>query len=235
MKLILFDIDGTLTYHVGPRRWEDQYAYGLKVAYGLDINEDFGKYNGNVEYQMAWDILRTHGVTQDEFKTHYDRYLHAMYDHLVSWSHKGEVFQAIVDAKKLVQLLKATYPDVVRGVLTGNAKKIATWKLEHAGYNGCFQFGMYGDDATNRIELAKRVFESTKKELSMEFAPEDIIVIGDTIHDIRCGKAIGAKTIGVTTGMHGDANVLRAENPDLVVDSLMDSSVLQLLSENNNR
>jgi phosphoglycolate phosphatase-like HAD superfamily hydrolase len=164
---------------------EDQYAYGLKVAYGLDINEDFGKYNGNVEYQMAWDILRTHGVTQDEFKTHYDRYLHAMYDHLVSWSHKGEVFQAIVDAKKLVQLLKASYPDVVRGVLTGNAKKIATWKLEHAGYGGCFQFGMYGDDATNRIELAKQYLN--QQRTFHGFAPK-IIVIGDTIHDIRWGK-----------------------------------------------
>lgn len=233
MKLILFDIDGTLTYHVGPRRWEDQYAYGIKVAYGLDINEDFGKYNGNVEYQMAWDILRTHGVTEVEFKTHYDRYLHAMYEHLVSWSHKGEVFQAIADAKKMVTLLKESYPDIVRGVLTGNAKKIATWKLEHAGYGESFQFGMYGDDATNRIELAKRVFEATKKELSLDFAPQDIIVIGDTIHDIRCGKAIGAVTIAVTTGMHGDANVLRAEHPDLVVDSLMDPTVLQLLRLHN--
>ncbi|HNB81227.1 MAG TPA: hypothetical protein PLP14_03965, partial [Chitinophagaceae bacterium] len=86
----------------------------------------------------------------------------------VTWSHKGEVFQAIGDAQKLVNILKESYPEVIRGVLTGNAKKIATWKLEHAGYGGSFQFGMYGDDATNRIELAKRVFDSAKNELGTD-------------------------------------------------------------------
>ncbi len=229
-KLILFDIDGTLTYHVGPRRWEDQYSYGLKVAYGLDINEDFGKYNGNVEWQMAWDILRTHGVSEETFRNKYEIYLHAMYEHLVEWSHRGEVFQAIPDAKQLVTLLKETSPHIVRGVLTGNAKKIAIWKLEHAGYGGYFQFGMYGDDATNRIELAKRVFESAKKGLGRDFLPSDIIVIGDTVHDIRCGKAIGAVTVGVTTGMHGDKDTLLAEHADYVVDSLMDVRILHLFN-----
>lgn len=229
MKLILFDIDGTLTYHVGPRRWEDQYSYGIKVAYGLDIREDFEKYNGSVEWEMVLKILQTHGLSREDVAENYQTYLHAMFDHLQQWSRKGEVFRAIDDAKRFAIELKEHHPEVVRGVLTGNAKKIAVWKLDHAGYGDLFTFGLYGDDATDRVALAKRVFDTAKNELSREFAPSDIIVIGDTIHDIRCGKAIGAKTIAVTTGMHGDPEVLKSEHPDLVVDSLMDPTVMDLV------
>ncbi len=229
-KLILFDIDGTLTYHVGPRRWEEQYMYGFKLAYGLDIQDNLEKHNGNVEWQLAWEVSQSHGVDKDTFQKQYPHYLDAMYDHLIHWSRKGEVFQAIHDAKQLVELLAAKHPTVIRGVLTGNAMKIALWKLSHAGYGDLFQFGMYGDDATNRIELASRVFDESKRDLHRQFSPKDIVVIGDTIHDIRCGKAIGAHTIAVTTGMHGDPTVLAAENPDILTDSLMDPKVLHLLT-----
>ena len=217
MKLVLFDIDGTLTHHVGPRRWEDQYAYGFKIAYGLDIKEDFGKYNGNVEKQMAWEILKSHGVADGLFKAKYHDYLSAMHDHLIMWSKKGEVFRPIEDAMKLVKRLKSN-KNFTLGILTGNSERIALWKLDHAGYAGMFSFGLYGDEATNRIELAKTVFEKS--------SIRDIVVIGDTIHDIRCGKAIGATTIGVLTGMHADPSVMEAEKPDILVPSLMDQSVL---------
>ena len=32
------------------------------------------------------------------------------------------------------------------------------------------------------------------------FPSEDIFVIGDTLHDITCGRALKANTIGVATG-----------------------------------
>ena len=76
----------------------------------------------------------------------------------------------------------------------------------------------------------KLVFEKAKRELHITFTATDIILIGDTVHDIRCGKAIGATTIAVTTGMHGDPKVLEAEKPDLLVTSLADPRVSSLFS-----
>jgi phosphoglycolate phosphatase-like HAD superfamily hydrolase len=52
-------------------------------------------------------------------------------------------------------------------------------------------------------------------------------VVIDTVHDIRAGKAIGATTIAVTTGLHVAKKVLAEEQPDLV-DTLLDGDILTL-------
>jgi phosphoglycolate phosphatase-like HAD superfamily hydrolase len=36
--------------------------------------------------------------------------------------------------------------------------------------------------------------------LGKDLQPQEIIVIGDTPFDVRCGKFIGAKTLAVATG-----------------------------------
>jgi phosphoglycolate phosphatase len=227
-KLVLFDIDGTLIHHVGPRKWEEQYQYGFKTAYGVDPSWDFSKYNGNVELQAAWDILKNHGMGREEFDKHYQEYIDAMHEHLDSESQgAGPLFRIIEPAHTLVKKLYGR-EDVVLGILTGNAKRIADWKLDHVGLSKYFTFGLYGDVADDRISLAKTVFDEAKSKLKKTFAPSDIVVIGDTIHDIRCGKAIGAITIAVTTGLHGFWDTLMAEEPDILVKSLMEPQVLQL-------
>ncbi len=224
-KLILFDIDGTLMYHVGSRPWESQYREGMAAAYGITHPYEYGKYNGSIERYMAWDIAQKYNISREDFFAKFPQYVGAMMEHLERWEKKGPVFQAIPEAVGLVEKLHAQNTHVL-GILTGNAKSIALWKVAHAKIPNYFTFGLYGEEADDRIQLAGMVFERAKKELGWEGAREDVVIIGDTIYDIRCGKAIGATTIAVTTGMHGDPDVLSKENPDLLVDSLADSRVL---------
>lgn len=228
MKLLLFDIDGTLMFHVGRRSWNEQYAHGMKVAFGITQPIDFSTYNGSIERHMAWEIVRKHHISKEEFFAKFSLYTEAMMIHLADWAKEGPVFQAIDEAATLVRLL-STHKNLVLGILTGNAQSIARWKLSHVGLDMYFSFGLYGEEADNRIELAKLVFEKAQKQLHQEFAPQDIVVIGDTVHDIRCGKAIGARTIAVTTGMHNDPAVLQTESPDILVDSLADPRVEEVL------
>ena len=227
-KLILFDIDGTLMYHVGSRHWNEQYAHGMRTVYGITKKHDFSQYNGSIERHMAWDILRHHGVTREDFFSKFPTYTQAMLEYLEELAQKEVLFRVIPEAAILVQKF-SRQKKFVLGLLTGNAKRIADWKLAHVGLAGYFSFGLYGEEADDRISLAKVVFEKAKKELHEEFQPQDIVVIGDTIHDIRCGKAIGAITIAVTTGMHGDSAVLGQEKPDLLVDTLADARVERVL------
>lgn len=227
-KLILFDIDGTLMYHVGARHWNEQYAHGMKVAYGITDQIDFSVYNGSIERHMAWDVAQKYHISREEFFAKFPLYVAAMRKLLEEWQKEGEVFKAIPEAVSLVEKL-SEHKEYVLGILTGNAESIAHWKLKHVGINGYFSFGLYGEEADDRISLAKLVFEKAKKELHEEFALQDIVVIGDTVHDIRCGKAIGAVTIAVTTGMHGDSSVLETEKPNLLVDTLADSRVEKVL------
>jgi phosphoglycolate phosphatase len=228
-KLILFDIDGTLMYHVGQRPWESQYAEGMKVAYGITKEYKYGSYNGSIERHMAWDVVQKHNISREEFFAKFPLYVEAMLAHLDRWSKKGKVFEPIPEAVTLVEKLHKQGTHML-SILTGNAKSIGWWKLEHTGLASYFTFGLYGEEADDRIALAKLVFEKAKKELGIHIESKDIVVIGDTVHDIRCGKAIGATTVAVTTGMHGDPAVLERENPDILVDSLMDPRVLSLFS-----
>jgi phosphoglycolate phosphatase len=229
-KLVLFDIDGTLVSHLPHWNWEAQYVYGMSKAFGYTDTFRAKDYNGTAERYMPWDLVKGVGVSRKDYLRKFPEYVDAMYEHIQKQVQKhGQSFERIPTAASLVEKLYIQ-KKVYLGVLTGNAKKIARWKLDHTGLARYFPFGLYGDEADDRIELAGQVFERAKKELGLILKPSDIIVVGDTVYDIRCGKAIGAYTIAVTTGMHSDRTVLSQENPDLLVDSLLDKSVLALFS-----
>jgi phosphoglycolate phosphatase-like HAD superfamily hydrolase len=57
--------------------------------------------------------------------------------------------------------------------------------------------------------------------LGTRFRPGDVVVIGDTPHDIDCARAFGAVAVAVATGQHSRDELL-AERPDLFFDDLAD-------------
>jgi phosphoglycolate phosphatase len=99
--------------------------------------------------------------------------------------------------------------DVVNMLLTGNIPGGAEAKLRHYGLWDYFgaggAFSEYGSD---RPSIAHRA-----AELAGHPAGDDMVVIGDTPHDISCGKAIGARTLAVATGPGYDLDALRACDP----------------------
>lgn len=229
MKLILFDIDGTLIFHLKTHTFEDQYEYALHEVYGVNAKFDLSKFNGTVDRYNSWETVKQYGVSREVFLQKFPDYIEVMHQLLAQRGEKNALYQTIPTAVAFVDKIRE-HRDITVGVITGNAKRIAAWKLEHVKLDSYFPFGLYGDEADDRIELAGMVFAKAKKELGLDVKPDDITVIGDTIYDIRCGKAIGAHTIAVTTGFHSDPKVLAAELPDLLVDSLLDPSVLSLFS-----
>jgi phosphoglycolate phosphatase-like HAD superfamily hydrolase len=83
------------------------------------------------------------------------------------------------------------------GVATGNVEPAAELKLRHAGLTGRFGFGGYGSDARDRAALVAIAIERARA-----FAPHhaEVVVVGDTIHDIAAARACGATVCAVTTG-----------------------------------
>jgi phosphoglycolate phosphatase-like HAD superfamily hydrolase len=53
------------------------------------------------------------------------------------------------------------------------------------------------------------------------FAPTEVVVIGDTPHDIDCARAFGAMAVAVTTGRYTRDELL-ADRPDHLFDDLGD-------------
>ena len=228
-KLVLFDIDGTLIFHLKTHRFEDQYEYAIKQVFGVDAPFDLARFNGTLDRQNSWEVVRDFGVSRKEFLRKFPVYVDAMREVLVKRGEGQALYMPIPSAISLVKMLSRE-TEIHLGVITGNAKSIAVWKLEHTNLSKYFHFGLYGDEADDRAELAGTVFAKARQKLGIDLHPQDITVIGDTVYDIRCGTAVGAVTIGVTTGMHGPREVLELEKPTLVVDSLLDKRVLALFS-----
>ncbi|HYP17378.1 MAG TPA: HAD hydrolase-like protein, partial [Opitutus sp.] len=60
---------------------------------------------------------------------------------------------------------------------------------------------------------------------SVQFAADRVWVIGDTPHDIECGKCISASTLGVATGRF-TVDELRAHAPTALFADLSDTAAV---------
>jgi phosphoglycolate phosphatase-like HAD superfamily hydrolase len=116
---------------------------------------------------------------------------------------------------------------VALGLLTGNLVEGAKLKLTHYGVWDFFEFGAYADDHHDRNRLGDFARARAQEKHGIEFAPENIYVLGDTPHDITCGRAIGAKTVAIATGHHSHEQ-LAACSPDYLFDDL--SNLPQVLA-----
>lgn len=231
MKLILFDIDGTLVSQGGASAFEmiphgeSKFTYAIRTVFGLETDIDFSKYNGFVDRSILWECVKDKGITLEQFRTKMPDLARAMSRFMEKTVTDTSLYAPVAGAREFVDLM-VRQKTIAYGVLTGNVESIAHWKLEKAGFDDVFRFGLYGEEADDRISLAKTVFVKAHAFFHTAFQPHDITVIGDTVHDIRCGKAIGAHTIAVKTGRHVEPAVLVVEQPDFLVDTLMDNAVL---------
>ena len=82
-----------------------------------------------------------------------------------------------------------------------------------------FDGGVFCVDLEDRASIAGRAVGLARERAGDSVAPESMFVIGDTPADVRCGKAIGARTVAVASGSHS-AEELAACEPWLVLDEL---------------
>jgi phosphoglycolate phosphatase-like HAD superfamily hydrolase len=109
---------------------------------------------------------------------------------------KGRVMPGIV---AVLDYLAERRDDVTSLLLTGNTEAGARAKLAHYGLDGYFDGGAFCIDSAGRESIARRARQLAEERLG-ELSGDRLYVIGDTPHDIRVGKAIGARTVALGTG-----------------------------------
>lgn len=230
-KLVLFDIDGTLIHHLGGSIYVGwpRFIYALHKVFHIDIQADTtGKYRGWIDRQICWDFARQYGVSKNEYDRKFSQVAQALHEFATEEERKGhKMYRPIEEAVNLAKMLKRQN-GVYLGLITGNVERMGWWKLRHAGISDIFRFGLFGDDADNKAMLAQNIHAKAKGFFGISFKPRNVVIIGDSEDDVKSGKSIGATIISVTSGGHS-AEELRKAKPDLLVDSLMDKQVLDLL------
>jgi phosphoglycolate phosphatase-like HAD superfamily hydrolase len=200
-KLILWDIDGTLVLTSGAGMGALDRAF--QKIHGRKPDLSKLDLSGRTDQWIAAQVLEHNQlpVTPAAIHTYLEAYLESL--HAEVTTREGRVLPGIL------QLLELFHKraDVAQGLLTGNLHRGARIKLEHYQVWHYFAFGAFGDDSPRRNDLGPHALRRAKEKHAVDFAPERTFVIGDTPHDIECGKAIGAKTIGVATGRFSVADL----------------------------
>jgi phosphoglycolate phosphatase-like HAD superfamily hydrolase len=112
--------------------------------------------------------------------------------------------------------------DVVNMLLTGNVAGGAEAKLRHYGLWDYFGAGgAFSEEGSDRPSIARRARDLAAAHAGGSPPPGDrMIVIGDTPHDVACGKAIGARTFAVASGPGYTLAELEACEPDVAFERL---------------
>lgn len=108
------------------------------------------------------------------------------------------------------------------GLLTGNMPRSAQLKLEHFGLWSHFEFGIFGDVAAHRPDLARPALQSIEKHVASGIPPENIVIIGDTPLDIELARTMQVRSLAVCTGGFSASELLSA-GAWRVVDNLSDT------------
>jgi len=214
VRLVLFDIDGTLirTGGAGVRAFERTAATEFNRPNGTSHMSFAGRTDSSLvrEFFTKYDIE----PSATNFQRFFDRYVFFL-DHLLPLSTGAPC----AGVREFLKALEALPEPPALGLLTGNIRLGAEIKLRHFGLWEVFVTGAFGDDHESRDELAAIARERGRRILGRHLDGSEILVVGDTPHDIRCGKAIGARVLAVGTG--GAAlHQLQPHDPDWLVEDL---------------
>jgi len=229
--LILFDIDGTLlrTHGAGMRALEDA---GREVV-GPHFSAAGIDFAGAIDPVILARMLARAGLdpTPDAIGAIRRRYPAHLARHLTLRppSAQGEAFGEktsgpLPGVHTLLRRLASERPHITRGLLTGNFEEGARLKLAHCGIDhDAFPIRVYGDDSPHsdpcREHLPPVALARFARTTGRPIAPDRVLIIGDTTHDIGCAKAHGLRSLGVTTGGH-TRDRLEAAGADRVLDTL---------------
>jgi phosphoglycolate phosphatase len=223
MRLVLFDIDGTLLNSEGLGRASMQRA--LAEIFGSSGNPSY-RYDGKTDKQIVRDVMRLEGHSDEHIDSRMETLILLYLEGLRTGARSGKFnVRPLEGVVELLEALEAR-KDVVLGLLTGNVEPGARVKLTAAGINpDRFRVNAFGSDHEQRPRLPAIAQQRASEILGLDIAGERLIVIGDTPADIECGRSLGARAIGVASG-HYTVEQLQAHDPYAVFPSLANTAKL---------
>ena len=195
VRLVLFDIDGTLIHTSGAG--VKAFAKVFETEFGARDHFERLKFAGRTDFSLVREFFGYHQIpaTAENFRHFFDRYVFWL-DFILKHS-KCAVCTGVPEF--LWQLHSLPAPPLL-GLLTGNIRLGAEIKLRHLELWDCFEVGAFADDHEDRNQIAAVAVQRGSRLEGRSLRGEEVVVVGDTPFDIRCGRYVGARVLAVATG-----------------------------------
>jgi len=223
VRLVLFDIDGTLVRTGGAG--VKAFAKVFETEFGARDGFENLKFGGRTDVSLVREFFGVHKIapTPENFQRFFGRYVFWL-DHILQ---KSETATCPGVWEFIHQLQTLSHPPLL-GLLTGNIRLGAEIKLRHFDLWKVFATGAFADDHEDRNQIAAIARERGCKILGERLRHEQVLVIGDTRLDIGCARGIGARVLAVATG-GSTLEDLRRHAPDWAVADLKAVTAKQVI------
>jgi phosphoglycolate phosphatase-like HAD superfamily hydrolase len=195
--------------------------------YGVD--DAFGRveFSGRTDTAIFRDCARAQGLDERTLDDAQARFMSAYLPHLETALHevRGRLMPGI---DNLLAAIEST-AGITQALGTGNFRDAGALKLRHYGIGDYFPGtpGGFGEDSESRADLIGMAI----RRMTNGAAPERVVVIGDTPHDVTAAAANGAYCIGVATGRDSVETLLAAGAPVALPDLSETESVLRIIAD----
>ena len=194
MKILLFDIDGTLILSGGAG--DRSLTKAFERLYGLQKAMEGIKPAGKTDPAIVREIfVRKLNIepTDEQIKEVLDVYAECLVDEV----RNSKGYRVLPGVHELLEKLDGDQ-DFLLGLATGNIERGARIKLSRADLWRYFSFGGFGSDSEERDVIVRMAVERGLK--LADYDPELVAVIGDTPRDIKAAHDAGVFAVGVATG-----------------------------------
>jgi phosphoglycolate phosphatase len=207
VRIVLFDVDGTLLWTDGAGRRAIHRS--LLEVLGIEHPAAGFRFDGRTDPEIVRLLAEAAGKSQDSagVAAVLRRYVGFLDDELGRPGHMTKVYPGVTE---LLGALERR-DDCLVGLLTGNVVEGARLKLRSAGLEMArFRVGAFGSDDADRTALPAFALRRATELLGVAMTGRDLVIVGDTPADVACGRGVGAKAIAVATGSFSVAELVAA-------------------------
>jgi phosphoglycolate phosphatase len=203
IKLILFDLDGTLVnsivditnalnYAIEPYHLEKMTVERTAGMVGEGLTRLIEKMLGADRTALRRDVL--------------DRFIYYYSEHLVDFT------RAYPGVRETLE----TLAEYRKAVISNKRERLSRRLLEELGLASYFDI-IFGSDSAEEKKPSPKPILRILEMLGLQ--PESAVIVGDSNYDIEAGKAAGIWTVAVTYG-YRDASLL--QGADVIIGDIRD-------------
>lgn len=217
MKLVIFDMDQTLVEFIGVHNMAMRRLF--KNFFNVDASFTEIDFAGKSLRDSILELARLKQVPEADVQRIMEEILEYYENAFGEEMPQNASRYILPGVRRLLKRLSQTDNMVV--LYTGDSEGVVKCVFEATGLGKYFRFAVYGTEARNRVDMAMQAVRKAEKLAGRKFEGKDVVIIGDSVRDVDCGRQMNALTIAVASGFHS-MEQLQHSRPDYLFTTLKD-------------